>query len=91
MNINDFSKSDQTSRLLPGEKNKHLKEIDVLERSFSQKSFEIAHILRQNLESELVILTMLRAQIVPKCKHLKKDQDRTKNGIPYCMNCNMDL
>jgi hypothetical protein len=74
------------------EKTKHHEGILSLERSFSQKDpFELAQLLRQNLESELVILKMLRAQIVPKCKHLKKYQDKMKNGTLYCMNCNMDL
>ena len=63
-----------------------------LEKSFSQKdTFEIAQLMRQNLESELVILKMLRAQIVPKCKHPKKYQDKMNNGNLYCMNCNIDL
>ncbi len=74
------------------EKTKHHEEIYSLERSFSQKDpFEIAQLIRKNLESELVILKMLRTQIVPECKHPKKYQDRMKNGSLYCMNCNIDL
>ena len=75
-----------------GEKIKHYDSIQTLEKLFSQKdSFEIAQLLRKYLESELVILKMLRAQIAPKCKHPKKYQDRMENGSLYCMNCNMDL
>ena len=74
------------------EKIKHHEGILSLEKSFSQKDpFEIAQLMRKNLESELVILKMLRVQIVPKCKHPKKYQDRMKNGTLYCMNCNIDL
>jgi|APSaa5957512535_1039671.scaffolds.fasta_scaffold05394_4 hypothetical protein len=74
------------------EKTRHHEEIYSLERSFSQKDpFEIAQLIRKNLESELVILKMLRIQIMPKCKHPKKYQDKMKNGTLYCMNCNMDL
>lgn len=73
-------------------KTKHHEDIHSLEKSFSQKdSFEIVQLLRKNLESELVILQMLQAQIVPKCKHPKKYQDKMKNGTLYCINCNMDL
>lgn len=75
-----------------GKKTEHHENIRSLQNSFSQKdTFEIAQLMRRNLESELVILKMLRAQIVPKCKHPKKYQDKMKNGTLYCMNCNMDL
>ena len=74
------------------EKIKHHEGLYSLEKTFSQKdTFEITQLMRQNLESELVILKMLRAQIVPKCKHPKKFQDKTRNGELYCMNCNIDL
>ena len=49
-----------------GEKIKYHEEIYSLEKSFSQRDpFEIAQLMRQDLESELVILKMLRTQIVP--------------------------
>lgn len=74
------------------EKTKHHEGILSLEISFSKKEpFEIAKLMRENLESEIEILKMLRAQIMPKCKHPKKYQDKMKNGSLYCMNCNMDL
>ena len=74
------------------EKTKHHESILSLEKSFSQKdSFEIAQLMRKNLESELVILKMLHEEIIPKYEHPKKYQDKMKNGTLYCMNCNMDL
>ena len=35
-------------------------------------------------------LELLKAQLVPKCKHPKKMRDG-KKGERYCMKCNMDL
>ena len=49
------------------EKTKHHEGIFSLEKSFSQKDpFEIVQLMRKNLESELVILKMIRAQYTSK-------------------------
>jgi len=71
------------------EKTKHLNNLIQLETQ--KRSEDWAPILKKNLESEIVTLKMIQAQIVPKCTHPKKYHDKTKNGDVYCMNCNMDL
>jgi hypothetical protein len=73
-------------------KEKQLKGIRELEDSFeSGEPFELARQMRKNLEGEIEVLEMIQGQIVPKCHHPKKYHDRTKNGVLYCTNCNMDL
>ncbi len=37
------------------------------------------------------VLKMIDSQLAPKCKHPKKDRDKTADGQWYCMNCNADL
>jgi len=74
------------------QKNNHLASLSELEKSFSTKdTVELTDQLRKNLDSELTILGMIQTQLLPKCRHPKKFQDRMKNGTLYCMNCNMDL
>jgi hypothetical protein len=36
-------------------------------------------------------LELIRKELVPNCKHLKKMKDKTADGQWYCMNCNSDL
>jgi len=74
------------------EKEKHLeRSIEYEKKAYEKDTFEIPKMMRENLESEITILKILQAQIVPKCRHPKKYQDKMKNGNLYCMNCNMDL
>ena len=74
------------------QKNIHLKNFFELEKEFSNKdTFELANQLRKNLESELVILGMIKTELIPKCKHPKKMRDKAADGQWYCMNCNSDL
>ena len=72
-----------------GEKTKHLQDLTEIESK--NHSEEWTQIMKKNLESEIVTLKRIQAQIVPKCAHPKKDHDRMSNGVTYCMNCNMDL
>lgn len=75
-----------------GEKTKSLQGMQKLENSFhNSEILGLAQQLRKNLETDVKVLEMIRGQIVPKCRHSKKFQDRTKNGVLYCTNCNMDL
>lgn len=74
------------------EKKRHLEHaIEYEQKSYEKNTFEIPKMMRENLESEIIILNALQVQFVPKCRHSKKYQDTTKNGILYCMNCNADL
>ncbi len=57
------------------------------ETNISGISMELGRILNEDVK----ILEVIRAQIIPKCKHPKKMRDRTANGDRYCMNCNWDL
>ncbi len=52
---------------------------------------KLANSLADNKEHEVQVLKMIRSQILPKCKHPKKMQDRDANGNLYCMDCNWDL
>lgn len=52
---------------------------------------DMAKSLSENLQHQTMTLQAVKDQIIPKCKHPKKMQDRDSNGNLYCMNCNWDL
>ena len=56
-----------------------------------EKPTDVEKLLIETTGTELYNLEIIRAQLIPNCKHLKKYQDKMKNGTLYCMNCNMDL
>lgn len=37
------------------------------------------------------VLTIIKKELVPNCKHPKKMRDRTSDRQVYCMNCNFDI
>ncbi len=47
---------------------------------------KLAKLLAENKEHEILVLQAIKNQIIPKCKHPKKMQDRDGNGNLYCMN-----
>jgi len=47
--------------------------------------------LSDSKKNEIKVLKIIKKELVPKCSHPKKMQDRTPDGQWYCMNCNLDL
>ena len=37
------------------------------------------------------VLSLVKKELVPNCKHPKKMRDKSADGQWYCMNCNTDL
>lgn len=52
---------------------------------------DLADTMAMNLQNQTQALQIVKDQIIPKCKHPKKMQDKDSNGNLYCMNCNWDL
>ena len=63
-----------------------------LEKSFqTTDGFELAQMLQQNIEADIVFLEVIRKNLVIKCRHLKLDRDVDPDGNLYCMECNQNL
>ena len=54
------------------------------------KDSETMTIIHNSEKTIISNLKLIRAELIPKCKHPKKMQD-TCNGQKYCMACNWDL
>ena len=54
-------------------------------------SKQVADMIADSMETDLIVLKEIRAQLVPKCRHPKKMIDTLPDGQKYCMNCNLDL
>ncbi|PIN83975.1 MAG: hypothetical protein COV65_02165 [Nitrosopumilales archaeon CG11_big_fil_rev_8_21_14_0_20_33_24] len=52
---------------------------------------QVADMIGDLMETDLIVLEEIRTELVPKCKHPKKMIDTLPNGQKYCMNCNLDL
>jgi len=52
---------------------------------------QVAEMMADHIETDLVVLKAIKKQIQPKCKHPKKFQDIDPDGNRYCMDCNLDL
>ena len=64
--------------------------LDLNKIESNKNAQDWAPILRKNLESEIVILKMIQAQIVPKCSHPKKDHIYVgSNTCQWCGECSL--
>jgi len=52
---------------------------------------QVAEIISDHIETDLIVLNAIKKQIQPKCKHPKKLHDKDSDGNLYCMGCNLDL
>jgi len=52
---------------------------------------QVAEMISDHIETDLIVLNAIKKQIQPNCKHPKNMQDVDSNGNRYCMDCNMDL
>ena len=57
------------------------------EGKITEFSQQLAHVMVRDVE----ILTQIKNELQPNCKHPKKMRDRTPDGQWYCMDCNLDL
>ena len=51
---------------------------------------QVANMMIDSIETDIVVLNALTKLIKPTCKHPKKMRDHDGKGW-YCMNCNLDL
>ena len=64
---------------------------NVIKELFSDGTdSEVMTTIHDSEKTIIANLKLIRAQLIPNCKHPKKMQD-TCGGIKYCMDCNMDL
>jgi len=64
---------------------------NVIKKLFSDcTDSEVMTTIHDSEKTIIANLKLIRAQLVPNCKHPKKMQD-TCGGIKYCMDCNTDL
>jgi hypothetical protein len=51
---------------------------------------QVADMMVDSIDTDIIILNALIKQIKPKCKHPKKMRDYD-GKVEYCMSCNLDL
>ena len=52
---------------------------------------QVAEMISDHIDFDLTVLSEIKKQIQPNCKHPKKSQDIDPDGNRYCMDCNLDL
>ncbi len=52
---------------------------------------QMANMMANSMETDIIVLNAIIKQIKPNCKHPKKSQDVDSGGNRYCMDCNLDL
>jgi len=56
-----------------------------------EKIPEFSQQLAQVMARDVEILTQIKNELQPNCKHPKRLRDKTLDGTRYCMGCNLDL
>jgi len=52
---------------------------------------EFSQQLAQVMARDVEILTQIKNELQPNCKHPKRLRDKTRDGTLYCMGCNLGL
>ena len=63
-------------------------------KSWNEKddlSKQVAKMIAESLETDIIVLEEIKRQIKPNCPHPKKLRDTLPDGTTYCMGCNLDL
>lgn len=60
---------------------------NIREDSFSKLAKTLSDCHKDNIR----VLTIIKKELIPHCKHPKKMRDKTADGQRHCMNCNFDL